>query len=364
MIKVRASAPGKVILLGEYAVLFGAPALVMAVDRCAKVEILPSERPGIEVTAPEVWPDPVRIAVLQSGVIGWPVDDAALQAAFALVAEILLGLWQEGLLPSSMACSIRIDTSELFHRSAVGQSKLGLGSSAALTVALASALTAFSGHASRLDDRASWHRRLFRLHRGFQAGRGSGIDIAASLYGGTLCYRLENDEPQVEAARWPVDLRRTMIWTGSSASTSSFLAQLDAWRDREPVNSRLLLDDLMAMARRGADAAASGATAVELLHCCQAFVTALQQFSAASKIPVLSEKHLRILNLVVSAGAVYKPCGAGGGDLGMALTLKPELQSRVEHELDIAGFPILNLAEQSSGLRCQCLPVGEPFEDD
>jgi phosphomevalonate kinase len=34
-----ASAPGKLILTGEYAVLFGAPALVMAVDRRATVQI-------------------------------------------------------------------------------------------------------------------------------------------------------------------------------------------------------------------------------------------------------------------------------------------------------------------------------------
>ena len=40
---IRARAPGKVVALGEYAVLEGAPALVLAVDRYAAATIAPSE---------------------------------------------------------------------------------------------------------------------------------------------------------------------------------------------------------------------------------------------------------------------------------------------------------------------------------
>ena len=36
---VTATAPGKLVLLGEYAVLEGAPALVMAIDRRAEVRL-------------------------------------------------------------------------------------------------------------------------------------------------------------------------------------------------------------------------------------------------------------------------------------------------------------------------------------
>jgi len=39
MMEVTASTPGKLVLLGDYAVLEGAPALVMAVNRHAKVRI-------------------------------------------------------------------------------------------------------------------------------------------------------------------------------------------------------------------------------------------------------------------------------------------------------------------------------------
>ena len=49
---VAASAPGKLILIGEYAVLFGAPAAVMAVNRRASVRIEPSQDDRCRVESP------------------------------------------------------------------------------------------------------------------------------------------------------------------------------------------------------------------------------------------------------------------------------------------------------------------------
>ena len=42
MVHAVVSAPGKLVILGEYAVLANAPALVMAVDRRCRAEIRPS----------------------------------------------------------------------------------------------------------------------------------------------------------------------------------------------------------------------------------------------------------------------------------------------------------------------------------
>ena len=44
MTTIRASAPGKLFLLGEYAVLEGAPAMLTAVDRRVTVQITTSDR--------------------------------------------------------------------------------------------------------------------------------------------------------------------------------------------------------------------------------------------------------------------------------------------------------------------------------
>ena len=42
MTRIRVSAPGKAVIAGEYAVLFGAPALVTAINRRAEVRIVES----------------------------------------------------------------------------------------------------------------------------------------------------------------------------------------------------------------------------------------------------------------------------------------------------------------------------------
>ena len=51
---IEASAPGKMVLVGEYAVLEGSPALVSAVNREAKVRLELTEGRGICVNAPQV----------------------------------------------------------------------------------------------------------------------------------------------------------------------------------------------------------------------------------------------------------------------------------------------------------------------
>ena len=55
--RVRATAPGKLVVLGEYAVLTGAPALVLAVDRQCQV----AEDVVIEVTGPLKFRNPVSV---------------------------------------------------------------------------------------------------------------------------------------------------------------------------------------------------------------------------------------------------------------------------------------------------------------
>ena len=51
-LSVAASAPGKVVLAGEYAVLDGAPAICAALDRRARVQIAPSGTDHHVVEAP------------------------------------------------------------------------------------------------------------------------------------------------------------------------------------------------------------------------------------------------------------------------------------------------------------------------
>src|SRR5690606_27773541 len=70
---LTARAPGKAVVLGEYAVLGGAPALVLAVDRYCSASIGP--RPG-EISRIETrFPDPVRAEAALGGATGVELVD-------------------------------------------------------------------------------------------------------------------------------------------------------------------------------------------------------------------------------------------------------------------------------------------------
>ena len=52
----------------------------------------------------------------------------------------------------------------------------------------------------------------------------------------------------------------------------------------------------------------------------RAYAAALRAFDDSARLGIYSDAHRRLSDLGNDTGVVYKPCGAGGGDLGMAFT--------------------------------------------
>src|SRR5690606_16272730 len=189
---VTARAPGKAVVLGEYAVLHGAPALVVAVDRHATVTIEPSGRPAnvVETRSPEA-----RVLEVSPG----------RETGVALV-DLVVGERPRDREPWRAT----LDSTAFFQ----GARKLGLGSSAAVLTALACAWAAWT-EAPRPSREA-----LIALHRRFQRGSGSGLDIAASLAGGAIVFRLDaRDVPHVSSVQLPNGVGFAGVFAGRSAST-------------------------------------------------------------------------------------------------------------------------------------------------
>ncbi|MBT8467659.1 MAG: hypothetical protein KJN97_02825, partial [Deltaproteobacteria bacterium] len=187
-----ASAPGKALLCGEYAVLDGAPAVVAAVDRRVRV----------------AWTDE-RIAMS-------PEVEATLRRA-----QVEVG---------AAGRALRVDATDL-HQDRI---KLGLGSSAAAAAAAAGAVFASHGH-----DLADWTtlQRLFACalegHSSI-APQGSGVDVAASTFGGFL--RFERNDERVDTRRLevPSELHIRLIWTGQAARTSELVKKVKELQREDP----------------------------------------------------------------------------------------------------------------------------------
>lgn len=221
---VTASAPGSLMLLGEHAVLHGKLALVGATNLRIHVALTPRAD---------------RRIVLRSnlGRAEMSLDRLRTTKPFRFVVAAI-GL-KKARLPTGFNLVIRSDFS---HR-------VGLGSSAAVTVATLAALSAWtSGRVSRARLLADG----IRVIRGVQ-GLGSGADIAASVFGGIVAYRARPLSVRRVADSCPI----TVIYSGSKRPTPEVVRLVERARRRRPRLFRAVYDlmdlssDIAAWAIRG-----------------------------------------------------------------------------------------------------------------
>jgi phosphomevalonate kinase len=349
--RLCASAPGKLVLLGEYAVLFGHPAVVMAVNRRADVRLEASGSAEWTVAAPGFEDHPAAFRFDGERGFCWNDPDGAAAARLGLVQRTAEGLVDSGLLNSQPLEPARmiLDTQAFFHPTAGGKVKLGIGSSAALTVALAAALRTWNGEDARSDGFSIGE--LLDLHRSFQGGFGSGIDLAASRNGGVLEYRLVagGRRPVAEKLILPKDLRMVFVWTGRSASTASFLSRLAEGLQAGNGAIARALDDLGRLSAVGIMHLRAGDTAA-FLQTVNDFASAMECLGDAAGIPILSDEHMALTRLADAFAMAYKPSGAGGGDLGIAFTDDPDAAAAFRAESEGEGFAILDLKVDNRGV--------------
>ena len=58
---------------------------------------------------------------------------------------------------------------------------------------------------------------------------------------------------------------------------------------------------------------------VEILQELRAYTEALRKFDVDHRLGIFDAGHAELADAAASAGLVYKPCGAGGGDLGIVI---------------------------------------------
>jgi phosphomevalonate kinase len=227
---------------------------------------------------------------------------------------------------------------------------LGLGSSAALTVALTSALVAWADGGRMPNADTGWLQTLVDLHRRMQGGLGSGIDVAASVLGGAFRFRLDEDSSVVatQPIDLPADLQLLFIWTGRSASTGGFLERLEARRAVHPYGVDRAISRLGELSEAGIDALEATSVPV-FLDAVDGFWAALEALGREIEMPILSEEHRRLHRLAAESGVRYKPSGAGGGDLGIAFAVDPAALQETAARAEAEGFAVLDLETDPRG---------------
>ena len=312
MVSAVASAPGKLVILGEYAVLANAPALVMAVNRRCRAEILPN---GKDVCRLKSMAGAERQVIFRNGA----------RSGLALVDRVA------GAFPVADAAGWRglLDSSGLYRQGR----KLGLGSSAAALTAWSGAWRAWSGQgigaaAEAGEVAEAVLRRLIEEHTAYQGGAGSGLDVAASLHGGVIRFQLEKERgPQVESAKLPDGVDFVSVFARSSASTRKHLARFRARSVESPAAAAFWMDSLARLSESGIECAGAD-DADGFLQAIRDYAGGLQALGEWMGAEIFTPGHLQLLKLAERFDVAYKVSGAGGGDLGLAFGTDPEALAR------------------------------------
>lgn len=320
MTALVASAPGKLFLAGEYVVLRGAPALVAAVDRRARVHLEPdaplaiaSLAEGVEVRVGELAPD------------AGPSGDVGAALAVARTLGVTRG-------------HLTVDTRAFFE----GRSKLGLGRSAAAIVGATAAWLAARGERARGAVRAA----ALEANLCFQEGHGSGGDVAAAACGGVVEVRRADGDLMIAPSRLPQGLDLVVAWSGAGAHTVPLVAKFaNAGTCRS-------LSELAT----AAEAAVDAATRDDAEEFCVAAARAgalLELVGRDLDLPIVTPALARLMDVAGRLGIAAKPSGAGAGDCVVAFARSPAEAETLRAAWRDAGFLPLTLAIEHEGVRVE-----------
>jgi len=298
MNKVTVSAPGKLMLFGEQAVVWGRPCLVTAIDRRIVVEIEKTKEKEKETCS-------------------LFVDSAVKNFYQRFKPEHEVG----------------IKITKAFS------SQYGLGSSSAVTVAVIYGLAV-------LFDKKLAKKEIFDLS--FKSVLdvqkiGSGFDVACAIWGGVICFQ---DKAKLIIPLKCPTIPIMIVYTGFKANTTKMIRQVESLRKKnfKPVeNIFAKIENLVNQAKidlEGANWPALG----KLMNQNQALL---------EKLGLGTKKIDRLVLAARQAGAWgAKLSGAGGGDC-IIILVDSEIRKKAESALVRAGGKILPLLTETEGVRIE-----------
>ena len=200
-----ASAPGSMMIMGEHAVLWGAPCLVAAIDQRLWVELIPRDDDQIVIHS------------------SYGSEAFAIQELMSLIPSLGSHRFVKATiqtykdyLPSGFTVSMQTNLAD----------RKGLGSSAAVVAAVQHVLAEFTDQNLSLWEKV---RQGSRIVRSVQ-GQGSGADVAASIVGGIVYYQPDKPPYKIEKK-----LPLVVVFCGYKTPTVDVIAHVEKRRLKDPV---------------------------------------------------------------------------------------------------------------------------------
>ena len=295
-----ASAPGKIILFGEHAVVYGRPALAVPITRVhADVEILDSSKDGI-------WIDALDID-LHTELNSLPSDHP-------LAAVISNFLFAFGVDPFP---SLNIEISSTIPVAS------GLGSGAAVSVALIRALSSHLDHLMTNEQVNALAYEIERIHHGTP----SGIDNTVITYAKPVFF--VKGQP-IETFRVGKPFTIVIGNTGVSAPTKEAVGDVRALWEADKARWEKIFDKVGEIAKEAKERIENGEWELigDLMN---------RNHALLQEMIVSSPELDRLVNAACNAGALGAKMSGGGRGGNMIALVKPEIAEAVSRSLKEAG---------------------------
>lgn len=319
---VTISAPGKLMLFGEHAVVYNHPCLVTAVNERMHTTVEVTQENRFELQAPDVQVTDYKKLLGELG-----KDEIPKGAKFVEIA--VKNVYEKYSLKSGICVTTRSDFS----------SEFGFGSSSAVTVCIVKALSELFG--LNLTNKEVFdlsYKTVLDIQK-----KGSGFDVAAAVYGGTLYFITGGKTIE------PLSLGSLPLivgYSGVKADTVTLISKVKKFAEEEPET----VDKIYNKIEKIVEAAKSEIEAKnwqkvgELMQQNQTLLSGL-----GVSIPKLDD----MIQAVLGAGAYgAKLSGAGGGDCIIALAPK-EKKEAVELAITQAGGTILKVSTNAEGVKTE-----------
>ncbi|MEL6181850.1 MAG: hypothetical protein AAFS10_23015 [Myxococcota bacterium] len=351
-------APGKLFVFGEWSVLEGAPAMLVEAPAgqrgVLRLQAPSADAPVLHYRAPALFDAPL---MWRWDGERWCADGANPHEELGLLTATLDEA-NRVLGPPQHSLDLEVTPEGLFATHKGSQpKKLGFGSSGSICALLARALACASQTADEGLDLERVFRVAFKGHRRAQGGRGSGADVAVSVYGGLVAYRLDpppglkgqggmvEPEASVAALARRDDVQLTAVWTGQEADTRVLMSAVQRFEQRNPSAYGIAIRAVGDAASAGCAAWRSGRVS-DVLEAVRVASDSLEALGKAAGVELMVPEHRAIATVVhdaVGDAAATKLSGAGGGDMALVVSSDGEIAERTHSALMKMGWMVLPL---------------------
>ncbi len=325
MNRVTVSAPGKLMLLGEHAVVYNRPCLVTAVNQRMKVTVELIRLQEFYLDAPDV-----KISGYKKNIAHLGVGEIPKGAQFVEIA----------IKNFFIHTKVQIEKHGLYIKTASEfSSQFGFGSSSASTVCIVKALAElFKKNLSNKEIFEIAYKTVLDIQ-----GKGSGFDIAAAIYGGTLYFLTGGKKIEsISISRLPL----IVGYCGVKADTVTLMNQVKAKFTGNENRLEEIYTSIKHLVEK-ANKAIKNEEWQEMGKAMNGNQELLQELGVS--IPKLDE----MINAAKNAGAYgAKLSGAGGGDCMIAL-VPEEKKEAVGLAISKVGGEIIPVLANAEGVRVE-----------